>query len=104
MEIAVARRTNIIALAAALATGIVLMFGAATSQAKHSQGEVSVGLVQVNGGADDIGVSPNADSNDRADDIGVAPEATSNNNAGDIGDAPEADAGRDAGDVSIAPR
>ena len=89
MEIAVARRPNIIVLVAALATGIVLMFGAATSQAKHSQGEVSVGLVLVNGGAGDIGASPNAVSNDRAD---------------DIGDAPAADAGPDAGDVSIAPR
>lgn len=102
MEIAMARQ--IIALAAALATGIVLMFGAATSQAKHSQGEISVGLVQVNGGAGDIGAAPYADSNDRAADIGTAPEATRNDNGGDIGAAPEADAGRDVGDVSIALR
>jgi hypothetical protein len=85
MEIAMARRTNIIALAAALAIGIVLMFAAGSSQAKASQGDVSVVLVQVNGGPGDIGTAPDANGNDDAGDIGVAPEAdTGTRNAGDV--------------------
>ena len=80
-----ARRTNIIALAAALVTGAVLMFAAGSSQAKPSQGDVSVVLAQVNGGPGDIGADPDANGSDDADDISVAPEAdTGTRNAGDV--------------------
>jgi hypothetical protein len=88
MEIAMARRTNVIALAAALAAGVVLMFAAGSSQAKPSQGDVSVVLVQVNGNPGDIGAAPDANGNDDAGDISIAPETNTGT--------------RDAGDVSIA--
>ena len=107
-----AHRSKIIAFAAVLATGVVLVLGAGSSQAKDNHGTASVGSVQAHVLSDtgDIGTADETDRRDQPGldfgDIGTAPEADRpDHDGGDVGVVQEAD-GRDSlgsGDVGTAP-